>query len=46
MFGIFVDSRACEPELAAEAAGAFQPFVAALAALHSWGASIVGLVGT
>ena len=34
MFGGFVDPKACEPELAAEAAGAFQALVDALAALQ------------
>ena len=34
MFGGFVDSKACDPELAAEAAGAFQALVDALAALQ------------
>jgi AcrR family transcriptional regulator len=34
MFGGFVDPDACEPELAAEAAGAFQALVDALAALQ------------
>ena len=34
MFGGFVDPKACEPELAAEAAGAFQALVDALAALR------------
>jgi AcrR family transcriptional regulator len=34
MFGSFVDPKACEPDLAAEAAGAFQALVDALAALQ------------
>jgi len=34
MFGGFVDPKGCEPELAAEAAGAFQALVDALAALQ------------
>jgi AcrR family transcriptional regulator len=34
MFGGFVDPKACEPELTAEAAGAFQALVDALAALQ------------
>jgi AcrR family transcriptional regulator len=34
MFGGFVDPNACEPELAVEAAGAFQALVDALAALQ------------
>jgi AcrR family transcriptional regulator len=34
MFGGFVDPKACDPELAAEAAGAFQALVDALAALQ------------
>jgi AcrR family transcriptional regulator len=34
MFGGFVDPRTCEPELAAEAAGAFQALVDALASLQ------------
>jgi AcrR family transcriptional regulator len=34
MFGGFVDPEACEPELAAEAAGAFQALVDALAVLQ------------
>jgi AcrR family transcriptional regulator len=34
MFGGFVDSKACDPELAREAAGAFQALVDALAALQ------------
>ncbi len=34
MFGGFVDPKACEPELAAEAAGAFQALVDALTALQ------------
>jgi len=34
MFGGFVDPKACEPELAAEAAGAFQALVDALATLQ------------
>jgi AcrR family transcriptional regulator len=34
MFGGFVDPEACDPELAAEAAGAFQALVDALAALQ------------
>jgi AcrR family transcriptional regulator len=34
MFGGFVDPKACEPDLAAEAAGAFQALVDALAALQ------------
>jgi AcrR family transcriptional regulator len=34
MFGGFVDPKACDPELAAEAAGAFQVLVDALAALQ------------
>ena len=34
MFGGFVDPKACEPELAAEAEGAFQALVDALAALQ------------
>jgi AcrR family transcriptional regulator len=34
MFGGFVDPQACDPELAAEAAGAFQALVDALAALQ------------
>ena len=34
MFGGFVDPKACEPELAAEAAGAFQALVDALVALQ------------
>jgi len=34
MFGGFVDPTACDPELAAEAAGAFQALVDALAALQ------------
>src|SRR5918995_928754 len=34
MFGGFVDAKACEPELAAEAAAAFQALVDALAALQ------------
>jgi len=34
MFGGFVDPNACDPELAAEAAGAFQALVDALAALQ------------
>ena len=34
MFGGFVDPQACEPELAAEAEGAFQALVDALAALQ------------
>jgi AcrR family transcriptional regulator len=34
MFGGFVDPKACEPELEAEAAGAFQALVDALAALQ------------
>ena len=34
MFGGFVDPKVCEPELAAEAAGAFQALVDALAALQ------------
>ena len=34
MFGGFVDPKACEPELDAEAAGAFQALVDALAALQ------------
>ena len=34
MFGGFVDPKACEPELATEAAGAFQALVDALAALQ------------
>ncbi len=34
MFGGFVDPEACEPELATEAAGAFQALVDALAALQ------------
>jgi AcrR family transcriptional regulator len=38
MFGGFVDPRASDPELAAEAAGAFQALVDALAALQREGA--------
>jgi AcrR family transcriptional regulator len=34
MFGGFVDPKACDPELAAEASGAFQALVDALAALQ------------
>jgi AcrR family transcriptional regulator len=34
MFGGFVDPKSCDPELAAEAAGAFQALVDALAALQ------------
>ena len=34
MFGGFVDPKACQPDLAAEAAGAFQALVDALAALQ------------
>ena len=34
MFGGFVDPKACDPELATEAAGAFQALVDALAALQ------------
>jgi hypothetical protein len=34
MFGGFVDPKACEPELAAEAAGAFRALVDALATLQ------------
>ena len=34
MFGGFVDPKGCEPELEAEAAGAFQALVDALAALQ------------
>ena len=34
MFGGFVDAEACDPELATEAAGAFQALVDALAALQ------------
>jgi hypothetical protein len=34
MFGGFVEPEACDPELAAEAAGAFQALVDALAALQ------------
>jgi len=37
MFGGFVDPNACDPELAAEAAGAFQALVDALAALQGDG---------
>ena len=37
MFGGFVDPDACDPELAAEAAGAFQALVDALAALQGDG---------
>jgi AcrR family transcriptional regulator len=37
MFGGFVDPDACDPELSAEAAGAFQALVDALAALQSDG---------
>jgi AcrR family transcriptional regulator len=38
MFGGFVDPNACDPELTAEAAGAFQALVDALAALQRDGA--------
>jgi hypothetical protein len=34
MFGGFVDTEVCEPELAAEAAGAFRALVDAIAALQ------------
>ena len=37
MFGGVVDPKACDPELAAEAAGAFQALVDALAALQRGG---------
>src|SRR5262249_11864234 len=37
MFGGFVDPQACDPELAVEAAGAFQALVDALAALQREG---------
>jgi AcrR family transcriptional regulator len=38
MFGGFVDPKACDPELTAEAAGAFQALVEALASLQRDGA--------